>query len=80
MTAHRGTGRPWDRAVRPRYTDAAIQITLMVRTAFRLASRQTEGLVASVITLMDLTNSAPAHSTISRRAAALPVIQPASVR
>jgi hypothetical protein len=62
-----------------RYTDAAIQTTLMVRTAFRLALRQTEGLMASVITLMDLTISVPDHSTISRRAVTLPVIQPASV-
>ena len=38
-----------------RYSDAAIQTTLMVRMAFRLAFRQTEGLMASVITLMDLT-------------------------
>src|ERR1700681_4542758 len=37
-----------------RYTDAAIQITLTVRTAFKLALRQTKGLTASVITLMDL--------------------------
>jgi hypothetical protein len=51
----------------------------MVRTAFRLALRQTEGLMASVITLMDLTISVPDHSTISRRAVTLPVIQPASV-
>ncbi len=56
-----------------RYTDAAIQTTLMVRTAFRLPLRQTEGLMASVITLMDLTISAPDHSTISRRAVTLPV-------
>jgi len=62
-----------------RYSDAAIQATLMVRTAFRLALRQTEGLMASVITLMDVTISAPDHSTISRRAVTLPVIQPASV-
>src|SRR3984957_11906876 len=34
-----------------RYKDAAIQTTLMVRTAFRLGLRQTEGLMASVITL-----------------------------
>jgi Transposase DDE domain len=61
------------------YTDAAIQTTLMVRTAFRLALRQTEGLMASVITLMDLRISAPDHTTISRRAVSLPVIQPASV-
>ena len=62
-----------------RYTDAAIQTTLMVRTAFKLALRQTEGLMASVITLMDLTISAPDHSTISRRAVTLPVVQPNSV-
>ena len=62
-----------------RYKDAAIQTTLMVRTAFRLGLRQTEGLMASVITLMELTISAPDHSTISRRAVTLPVIQPASV-
>jgi transposase len=51
----------------------------MVRPAFRLALRQAEGLMASVITLMDLTISAPDHTTISRRAVTLPVIQPASV-
>ncbi len=33
----------------------------------------------SVLTLMDLTLSAPDHSTVSRRAVALPVIQPAQV-
>jgi hypothetical protein len=62
-----------------RYKDAAIQTTLMVRTAFSLALRQAEGLMASVITLMDLTISAPDHTTISRRAVTLPVIQAASV-
>ena len=62
-----------------RYKDVAIQTTLMVRMAFKLPLRQTEGLMASVITLMDLTISAPDHSTISRRAVTLPVIQPASV-
>src|SRR6202166_3489884 len=62
-----------------RYKDAAIQTTLMVRTAFKLGLRQTEGLMVSVLTLMDLTISAPDHSTISRRAVTLPVIQPASV-
>src|SRR5882757_1419246 len=62
-----------------RYKDAAIQTTLMVRTAFRLGLRQTEGLMASVIALMDLTISAPDHSTISRRAVTLPVVQPDSM-
>jgi hypothetical protein len=50
-----------------RYSDAAIQTTLMVRSAFRLAFRQTEGLMASVIALMGLTLSAPDHTTMSRR-------------
>ena len=51
----------------------------MVRTAFKLPLRQTEGLMASVLTLMDLTISAPDHTTVSRRAVTLPVIQPASM-
>jgi transposase len=62
-----------------RYKDAAIQTTLTVRSAFRLGLRQAEGLMASVITLMDLTISAPDHSTISRRAVTLPAIRPDSV-
>ena len=62
-----------------RYSGAAIQTTLMVRMAFKLAFRQTEGLMASVITLMDLTLSAPDHTTMSRRAAGLAVIQPDKV-
>ena len=63
---------------RARYADMAIQTSLMLRAAFKLALRQTEGLMTSVLTLMDLTISAPDHTTISRRAATLPVIQPAS--
>ena len=62
-----------------RYMDAAIQTSLMLRTAFKLALRQAEGLMASVLTLMGQTLSAPDHSTVSRRAEKLPVIQPASV-
>ncbi len=62
-----------------RYTDATIQINLMVDTAFKLPLRQTEGLMASILTLMDLTISAPDHTTVSRRAVTLPLIKPASV-
>ena len=40
---------------------------------------QTEGLMASVLKLMDLTISAPDHTTVSRRAVKLPGIQPAQV-
>ena len=62
-----------------RYTDAAVQTSLMLRTAFKLALRQTEGLMTSVLTLMGLTLSAPDHTTVSRRAVALPFMQPAWV-
>jgi transposase len=58
-----------------RYLDAAVQTSLMMRTAFKLPLRQAEGLLASVLTLMDLTISAPDHTTVSRRAVKLPVIQ-----
>ena len=51
----------------------------MARTAFKLALRQTERLMASVIALMDLTISAPDHTTISRRAVTLLMIRPAAL-
>jgi hypothetical protein len=63
--------------VQPCYSDAAVQASLMLRTAFKLPLRQTEGLLASVLTLMKLTISAPDHTAVSRRAVKLPVIQPA---
>ena len=64
---------------RARYTDAAIQTSPMLRTAFKLVLRQTEGPMASVLKLMNLTISAPDHTTVSRRTVTLPVIQPALV-
>ena len=63
----------------PRYSDVAIQTTLMVRTAFRLPFRQTKGLMASVMTLMELTLSAPDHTTMSRRMVSLRLVPRASV-
>jgi hypothetical protein len=50
-----------------------------MRVAFKLPLRQTEGLMAPVLTLMDLTLSALDHTTVNRRAVTLPVIQPAHV-
>jgi hypothetical protein len=58
----------------PPCSDTAVQASLMLRTAFKLALRQTEGPLASVLTLMKLTISAPDHTTISRRAVKLPAI------
>jgi hypothetical protein len=62
-----------------RYTNAAIQTSLMLRAAFKLALRQIEGLMMSVLSLMGLTISAPDHTTVSRRAVTLPVIQASAV-
>src|SRR5580692_10109791 len=62
-----------------RYTNAAIQTCLMLRAAFKLALRQIEGLMTSVLSLMALTISAPDHTTVSRSAVTLPVIQATSV-
>jgi transposase len=50
------------------------QTCLMLRTAFRMALRQSEGLLGSVITLMGLNLSAPDHTTVSRRAVTLPAL------
>jgi Transposase DDE domain len=58
----------------PRYAAAAIQTSPMLRAAFKLPSEQTEGLMASVITLMGLTISSPDHTTVSRSTVTLPVI------
>jgi hypothetical protein len=63
----------------PRYSDAAVQASLMLRMAFKLPLRQTEGPLASVLTVMKLTISAPDHTAVSRRAVKLPVIKPAQV-
>src|ERR1700735_4629757 len=62
-----------------RYTGAGIQTSLMLRVAFKLPLRQIEGLMTSVLLLMGLTISAPDHTTVSRRAVTLLVIEATSV-
>ena len=64
-------GQPW-------YSPLAILTALTLRAVFRLALRQTEGLIGSVISLLGLTLAVPDHSTLSRRAATLEVPQPRS--
>jgi IS5 family transposase len=51
----------------------------MLRAAFKMALRQTEGLMASVLALMNLTVSAPDHTTVSRRSVGLPIMKSAAV-
>lgn len=52
----------------PCYSDLAIETGLMLRLAFHLPLRQTEGLMASVFELMGVPLATPDHSTLSRRA------------
>ena len=58
------------------YSDAAIETALTLRLIYRLALRQTEGFVESVLGLMGLDLSAPDHSTLSRRQRGLSIQLP----
>ena len=64
------------RGGQPRYSDLAIATALTLRTVFRLALRQTEGLIGSVLQLLGLDLPVPDHSTLSRRAETLEVPRP----
>src|SRR5215212_2365057 len=59
-------------------SDLAIATTLTLRAVFRLALRQTEGLIGSILQLLDLDLAVPDHSTLSRRAETLAVPRPKS--
>src|SRR5215212_3242711 len=61
-------GQPW-------YSALAILTALTLRAVFRLALRQTEGRIGSVIRLLGLDLGVPDHTTLSRRAATLDVPQ-----
>lgn len=62
----------------PSYSDLAITTALTLRAVFRLALRQTEGLIGSLLQLLGLDLAVPDHSTLSRRAEALQVPWPRS--
>src|SRR5690242_1458307 len=64
------------RSGQPRYSSLAITTALTLRTVFRLALRQTEGLISSVLQLLGLDLPVPDHSTLSRRAKTLEVPRP----
>ena len=53
------------------YSHHAIETTVTLGLVFGLASRQTEGFLRSRLTLLNLDNDVPDHSTISRRKARL---------
>ena len=62
-------GQPW-------YSPLAILTALTLRAVFRLAYRQAEGLIGSIIGLLGLALRVPDHTTLSRRAATLEVPRP----
>src|SRR5215204_2917399 len=64
-------GQPW-------YSELAILTALTLRVVFRLALRQTEGLIGSLMRLLGLDLPVPDHTTLSRRAATLEVPRPGS--
>lgn len=51
----------------PHYSDLAIATALMLRAVFRLALRQTEGLIGSVLHLLGLDLPVPDHSVAPGR-------------
>jgi hypothetical protein len=62
----------------PHYSALAILTALTLRAVFRLALRQTEGLIGSVLRLLGLELAVPDHTTLSRRADTLEVPRPRS--
>jgi DDE family transposase len=55
----------------PHYSALAITTALTLRAVFRLARRQTEGLIGSLLQLLGLDLAVPDHTTWSRRAPTL---------
>jgi Transposase DDE domain len=64
------------RGGQPHYSALAILTALTLRAVFRLALRQTEGLIGSILRLLGLDLTVPDHSTLSRRAGTLEVPRP----
>jgi hypothetical protein len=64
------------RGGQPTYSNLAIATALTLRAVFRLALRQTEGLIGSILQLLGLDLPVPDHSTLSRRAETLEVVRP----
>ena len=60
----------------PHYSALAILTALTLRAVFRLALRQTEGLIGSILRLLGLELAVPDHTTLSRRAETLEVPRP----
>ena len=77
ITAWRAEPRT-TRGGQARYSALAIATALTLKAVFRLALRQAEGLIGSIIALLGLDLAVPDHSTLSRRAETLEVAWPRS--
>jgi hypothetical protein len=75
ITAWRAEPRT-TRGGQPHYSALAIRTALTLRAVFRLALRQTEGLIDSILKLLGLDLAVPDHSTLSRRAETLEMARP----
>jgi len=64
------------RGGQPCYAPLAILTALTLRAVFRLAYRQAEGLIGSIVSLLGLSLRVPDHTTLIRRAATLDVPRP----
>jgi len=73
---------PTRRGRRRTYTDAAILCALLLREAYHLPLRSTQGLVSSVLRLMQVRLASPHYSTLSRRARLLelPLAAPKKIK
>ena len=58
----------------PHYSDFAITTALILRAVFRLALRQAEELIGSILQLLGLDLPVPDFSTLSRRARSLELL------
>src|SRR3954452_8997551 len=70
--------RRTSRGGQPEDSDLAILTALTLKAVFRLAYRQTEGLIGFVIGLLGLDLAVPDHTTLCRRAETLEVPRPKS--
>src|SRR3954470_13355831 len=64
------------RGGQPRYSSLAITTALTLRAVFRLAPRQTEGLVGSILQLLGLDPPVPHHTALSWPAETLELPRP----
>jgi hypothetical protein len=68
------------RGGQPHYSNLAIATALTLRAVFKLALRQSEGLIRSILHLLGLDLAVPDHSTMSRRAGSLELPRSRTVR